>query len=322
MLSTTTDKTALGLEILKRHDISISRHSKDKCKNSHGTLFLDVLKNRSLFILNGRVGRDALIGKVTCEGISLVDYAISSPEIFPIVKDFCVHDFNPIFSDVHCAISLELEVENRKENEKYQADQISVMNCSIETTNMPNIRHDWSSDSINRFKNNLRILESKVSEICDKIDNANISSLDYEASKILINSIVKELNDISIESASRTFPSNTIMNNQVRKPRTAPIGLKDKPWFNKECRPKKNQYYRVKNLYEKNKTQTGIAKFTEAKKQYKKTVNCARKTFNKKMNSKLRTLKDKDPKKFWSIINDKRTEPIKEIQIETLCEYF
>ena len=30
MLSTTTDKTALGLEILKRHDISISRHSKDK----------------------------------------------------------------------------------------------------------------------------------------------------------------------------------------------------------------------------------------------------------------------------------------------------
>ena len=44
MLSITIDKTALGLEILKRHDISISRHSKDKCKNSHGTLFLDVLK--------------------------------------------------------------------------------------------------------------------------------------------------------------------------------------------------------------------------------------------------------------------------------------
>ena len=40
------------------------------------------------------------------------------------------------------------------------------------------------------------------------------------------------------------------------------------------------------------------------------------------MNSKLRTLKDKDPKKFWSIINDKRKEPIKEIQIETLYEYF
>ena len=39
------------------------------------------------------------------------------------------------------------------------------------------------------------------------------------------------------------------------------------------------------------------------------------------MNSKLRTLKDKDAKKFWSIINDKRTEPIKEIQIETLYEY-
>ena len=93
MLSTTTDKTALGLEILKRHDISISRHSKDKCNNSHGMLFLDVLKNCSLFIMNGKVGTDALIGKATCEEVSLVDYAISSPEIFPIAKDFCVHNF-------------------------------------------------------------------------------------------------------------------------------------------------------------------------------------------------------------------------------------
>ena len=41
-----------------------------------------------------------------------MDYAISGPEIYPIAKDFCVHDFNPIFSDVHCAISSELEVEN------------------------------------------------------------------------------------------------------------------------------------------------------------------------------------------------------------------
>ena len=154
--------------------------------------------------MNGRVGMDALIGKATSGEVSLVDYAISGPEIFPIAKDFCVQDFNPIFSDVHCAISLELEVENRKENEKDQIDQISVMNCSIETTNMPNIRHDWSSDSINRFKNNLSILEPKVSEICNKIDKVDISSLDYEASKALINSAVKEFNDILIESASRS----------------------------------------------------------------------------------------------------------------------
>ena len=41
----------------------------------------------------------------------------------------------------------------------------------------------------------------------------------------------------------------------------------------------------------------------------------------KKMNSKLRLLKDKDHKKFWSIINDKKKQPIKEKQIETLYEY-
>ena len=58
------------------------------------------------------------------------------------------------------------------------------------------------------------------------------------------------------------------------------------------------------------------------KKLYKKNLNYARKTFNKKMNSKLRSLKDKDPEKFCSVINDKKTEPIKEIQIETLYKYF
>ena len=161
--------------------------------------------------MNGRFGRDALIGKATCEEVSLVDYAISSLEIFPITKAFCLHDFNPIFSDIHCAISLELEVENRKDNEKDQTNQLSVMNSSIETTNRPNIRHDWSSDSINRFKHNLRILESKVSEICNKIDNVDIRSLDYESSKTLFNSTVKEFYDLLIESASRTFPLNTII---------------------------------------------------------------------------------------------------------------
>ena len=84
--------------------------------------------------MNRRVDWDALIGKATSEKVSLVDYAISSPEISPIAKDFCIQDFNPIFSDVHYAIRLELEVENRKENEKDQTDQISVINCSIETT--------------------------------------------------------------------------------------------------------------------------------------------------------------------------------------------
>ena len=68
--------------------------------------------------MNIRVGRDALIDKATSEEISLVDYAIFSPEIFPMPKDFYVQDFSPIFSEVHCAISLELKAENRKDNEK------------------------------------------------------------------------------------------------------------------------------------------------------------------------------------------------------------
>jgi hypothetical protein len=42
-------------------------------------MLLEFCKGNSLFIVNGRVGKDKNIGRFTCRNDSVVDYCISSP---------------------------------------------------------------------------------------------------------------------------------------------------------------------------------------------------------------------------------------------------
>ena len=46
------------------------------------SLSLEFCKGNSLFIVNGRVGKDKNIGRFTCRNASVVDYYISSPYFF------------------------------------------------------------------------------------------------------------------------------------------------------------------------------------------------------------------------------------------------
>ena len=59
--------------------IPLERANQDKCKpNSHGYKLIELCKNNNLYILNGRVCDDKHVGKTTCKGTSVIDYAISS----------------------------------------------------------------------------------------------------------------------------------------------------------------------------------------------------------------------------------------------------
>lgn len=53
---------------------------------------------------NSRAGQDKNIGKITSKGISLIDYAVCSPELFNI-DDFVVLEMNKMYSDIHCPIT-------------------------------------------------------------------------------------------------------------------------------------------------------------------------------------------------------------------------
>ena len=69
-------------------------------------MLLEFCKGNSLFIVNGRVGKDKNIGRFTCRNASVVDYCISSPYFFKSFKDFDILDSSKLYSDVHSPIEI------------------------------------------------------------------------------------------------------------------------------------------------------------------------------------------------------------------------
>ena len=80
-------------ELMKMYKIQQDRRLQDVGKNNFGHLLIDFCISQRLLIVNGRVGRGADLGNLTCKNASLVDYVIASPCVFPCICDFYVGDF-------------------------------------------------------------------------------------------------------------------------------------------------------------------------------------------------------------------------------------
>ena len=85
--------------------------------NNYGFRLLDFCKTVDVAIVSGRAGSDANIGKCTCKKFSVVDYALVSSDLFPLISDYAVLDFCELYSDVHCPIVLKLNLIEAQETE-------------------------------------------------------------------------------------------------------------------------------------------------------------------------------------------------------------
>jgi hypothetical protein len=90
------------LHILESCDVPINRTSQDNTVNKHCERFLELCKNLGIFIMNGRMFLDKDVGCNTCDGKSVVDYVVCSPEVFRCCSDFEVIGFDSLLSDKHC----------------------------------------------------------------------------------------------------------------------------------------------------------------------------------------------------------------------------
>ena len=95
-------------ELMKMYNIQQDR-SQDVGKNNFGHALVDFCISQRLLIVNGRVGRDADLGKLTCKNASLVDYVIASPCVFPCICDFYVGGFDEWLFDIHCPVFIKLK---------------------------------------------------------------------------------------------------------------------------------------------------------------------------------------------------------------------
>ena len=94
------------VNILEELNIPVNRTSQDIVKNQYGNRLLELCKCNDLFIVNGRIGGDTNIGKLTCKNSSIVDYVISSVDFLKCIVDMDVLEFSKLYSDVHSSISL------------------------------------------------------------------------------------------------------------------------------------------------------------------------------------------------------------------------
>lgn len=93
-----------------KYHIPLLRKSADIATNPYGHQLLDFCKNNNLFIINGRLGQDAVLPQLTCKNSSTVDYILSSSQNFEILSFFAVLEFDHLFSDAHCPLTLELKI--------------------------------------------------------------------------------------------------------------------------------------------------------------------------------------------------------------------
>jgi hypothetical protein len=92
-------------QVLLDNNISLKRYTQCECRpNNFGRKLLEMCKSNNLCIANSRIDKDKNISKKTCNDLSVVDYLILSSNLFSVIKKFDVLDYDPLFSDVHCAL--------------------------------------------------------------------------------------------------------------------------------------------------------------------------------------------------------------------------
>ena len=104
----------LEMSTLNSLNIQEKRVSVDNIVNTYGNRLLELCKSANMYIVNGRFDNDALQGKATCDNVSVVDYVICSPSIFSYLDSFIVQYYDPMLSDIHCAVNTTFKYKNRK----------------------------------------------------------------------------------------------------------------------------------------------------------------------------------------------------------------
>ena len=198
------------LNILDELCINKVRNSVDNVVNKYGRKLLEFCKFNNVFIFNGRVGQD-IVGKQTSKNSSVVDYILGTAHLFESVENFVILDFNRLYSDIHCPLTL---VINAKRNDM-------CMNRVYEQ-NVNKIR-PWKVEKIYNFRNSidgciLQRIREKLSLCTNDMENID---------KIKMDEIVDDVCDLFLGSARDNF-GIVGKNCQYKK-------NDDKLWFNTEC---------------------------------------------------------------------------------------
>ena len=275
------DESMNAVHCLLKCNVSIDRASADLITNAYGNQMLEFCKSNDLFILNGRLGTDAIRPKLTCKDRSTVDYFISSPASFEHITDFKIDDFSSLFSDAHCALKLTIKTKS------HSVDRELLTQTKKDS---PHVKL-WSQGKDEQFTQNFDFVALKrVNEYLETIcKQTEVSNSDID----------RVVGDIEL-----LFKTTCVDTFGYHKQKAGGENKNHKPWFNQECRIARNIYHKTRRLYNKYKTNHYKNILKSVSKDYKQTMNRNIKRFHDNKIEKIRALKSENPKEYWRIIND------------------
>lgn len=256
------------------------RNSQDYTSDKRGERLIELCLSLELSILNGRKIGDSF-GMKTCfnwNGSSVVDYVISSNNIFESIRYFRVDSLQPTFS-IHCPVSFSMHFDS------------SISN-SYKDANMHNIKYKykWSKIGNENFKKEL------ASETC----KTNIHNISTDLENNDISHVLQQVYNVFYSTATKTG----IKVDLVKKCNKRNTISKLKPWYDLECKNSKTNLRKLAKMTSKYHTSQEInTLFHKNKKDYKRLVKSKRQTYKNSLVHEIKT-SSYDPKILWSKIKD------------------
>ena len=304
---------------LESKGICTERFNSDNVINSNGSNLIDCCRTYGIRIVNGRFGNDKNVGNYTCynknNGKSVVDYAIMSDSLLPMISDFEVDTFDNCLSDVHCPLNVYLtynpvtpshviQQENDKAYDESESSEAEADNNDL--------RFEWDNEKADKFTaclNNVDLTSLK-SDLLVLEDNISQSNVDNFCKKLCNVFIVNATEAGACKNIKRSTKAKKSKNKHA------------KPWFDKDCYERRLQYYKTKNHLKKIANSEGALK-TEGKK-YKRFIKSKTKKYFKEFNKKLKNLKSSNPKEYWNILNKsiESKQTISKISLECFKKHF
>jgi hypothetical protein len=130
-----------------------------------------------------------------------------------------------------------------------------------------------------------------------------------------VNKLISDISSTFTSSADTVFGARE----QVRRN----YNNNNKPWFNKECKQKRDAFHKINNKYRNNKTIETKTLLNSKAKEFRNELNKRYSKYQTKCANELRSHSKTNPKAYWRTLkkfsgNDKQNPPI---SIDTLYEY-
>ncbi|MEW8544973.1 MAG: reverse transcriptase family protein [Candidatus Thiodiazotropha sp.] len=251
-------------------EFSLGRSTKDKFQNNFGTSLIELCKEYSIHILNGRVPGD-IEGEITCvanEGSSVVDYIVASSALFEFITYFEVGNRT---ESVHFPLICSLTLDVRENREASIDDNV---NTTCNTFMKFRWKENFKDIFLQRF---IALYQTMMDRILEKI-NVNID----EGVELIVS---------LYQTAAEC----------MKQKKWNKVEIVQEPWWDRQCDQVKKEKFKLLRQFRRNNDLQTLNNYKEVRNKFKDI--CRQKKLDlQKQNREELIASRKNSSLFWKSV--------------------